>query len=240
MMEFVHVAVAVFSLLSVGHSAPVTSCESLTQPLQIQGRDQLLGKWIFIAESTDIPGGKVLTKMFVDSSWLNNTAADDSDGINSFQIQKMFGLCISLSYNLTIKNNALTTFQPFNGSATMLNTRCPDCVVFYSTNTIGRSTFRSLQILSRRSKVSAAELEEFKKQVECLNLTSPAILEPEKGFCPDPTLSQEIKTIDFTDHLKKLGSDDWNLIEKIFRSDGGIKTLINMISSAFAKLKLQR
>lgn len=41
MMEFVHVVLAVLSLLSVGHSAPATNCESLTQPLEIQGRDQV-------------------------------------------------------------------------------------------------------------------------------------------------------------------------------------------------------
>lgn len=40
-MGFIHVAVAVLSLLSGGQSAPVTSCENLIQPIQIQGRDQV-------------------------------------------------------------------------------------------------------------------------------------------------------------------------------------------------------
>lgn len=40
-MWFIHIVVAVLGLLSTGHSAPVTSCESLIQPIEIQGRDQV-------------------------------------------------------------------------------------------------------------------------------------------------------------------------------------------------------
>lgn len=40
-MGFVYVAVAALSLLSVGQSAPVTSCESLIQTVEIQGREQV-------------------------------------------------------------------------------------------------------------------------------------------------------------------------------------------------------
>ncbi len=40
-MAFIHVAVVVLSLLSAGQSAPVTGCESLIQPAEIQGRDQV-------------------------------------------------------------------------------------------------------------------------------------------------------------------------------------------------------
>ncbi len=42
MMRFIQVAVAVLSLFSVGRSAPVTSCESLIQPLEINGTEQVM------------------------------------------------------------------------------------------------------------------------------------------------------------------------------------------------------
>lgn len=40
-MGFIHVAVVALSLMSAGQSAPVTDCESLIQPAEIQGRDQV-------------------------------------------------------------------------------------------------------------------------------------------------------------------------------------------------------
>lgn len=110
-MKFIYVAV--LSLLSGGQSAPVQNCESLTEQLQIQVQDevrhlylasyiftcvqycigcnfllQVLGKWITIAESTDVPGSKVMTGMFVDSSWVELTATNQSDTIVFFQAQK--------------------------------------------------------------------------------------------------------------------------------------------------------
>lgn len=121
-MRCIHVAVVVFSLLSGGQSAPVTGCETLTQPIEIKGRDQvrnfhvtclyhslpacwslfvilcnwgrhrlfqLLGKWMFVAESTNIIGSKLLTKMFVESAWARISAANESDAITVFQAQKM-------------------------------------------------------------------------------------------------------------------------------------------------------
>lgn len=35
------IVVAVLGLLSTGHSAPVTSCETLIEPIEIQGRDEV-------------------------------------------------------------------------------------------------------------------------------------------------------------------------------------------------------
>ncbi|MEQ2167370.1 hypothetical protein GOODEAATRI_003532 [Goodea atripinnis] len=230
MMECVHVAVAVFSLLSLGQSAPATNCESLIQPIQINGRDQLLGRWTFIAESTDIPGSRVLSKMFMGNSWLSSTAATQENVITTSQNQKMFGLCFSLTYNMTLENNALVLVIPYPSTAFLLNTGCPDCMVVFTNYTIGRSLYKGLQLLSRRPKVSAAELEEYKKQVECLNLPAAAILDPENGFCPDPALSKDTKSIDLTSSFNSMGSDDMNLLDKILKSGNGVKLLNEMLS----------
>ncbi|XP_022614398.1 uncharacterized protein LOC111231542 isoform X2 [Seriola dumerili] len=194
MMGFLYVAVAVLSLLSVGQSAPVTDCESLVRPLEIQGRDKLLGKWMYIAESTNVTGSKLLTKMAVESSWGRITAANESDAIDHYQAQKMFGQCFTLRTKLTLRNSTLS--------------------------------------MGRRGKLSDAELQEFMKQVECLNLPSPAILDPEKGFCPDEFPSQETETIDLTDFMNDMGSEIVNLFDKIMSSGDGLETLIKLISSS--------
>ncbi|XP_076741114.1 uncharacterized protein LOC143419013 [Maylandia zebra] len=230
MMEFVHVAVAVLGLLSLGHSAPVTSCENLIQPLEIHG-NQLVGKWTQIAASTGIPGSKMLMKMLVVSAWMNTTAATEANKFNNLYIQKMMGKCFALKTTMTLVNNSLELNN--QSSAVLLNTGCPDCLVIFANDTIGRTTSK-LNLLSRRTKVSAAELEEFTKQAECLNLQPPAIMDSEKGFCPDPALSPGTNTIDLT--LSSITPDDFNPFEKLF-TESGMKTILDMVQSSLDLFK---
>ncbi|KAL3996372.1 neural Wiskott-Aldrich syndrome protein [Sarotherodon galilaeus] len=214
MMEFVHVAVAVLGLLSLGHSAPVTSCENLIQPREIHG-NQLVGKWTQIAVSLAIPGFNMLTKTVekvVETAWMNITAANEANTFDILYVQKTRDMCFTLKANMTLVNNSMV--HNYQYPTVLLNTGCPDCLVMYSNNTIGRTTFKALHLLSRRVKVSAAELEEFTKQTECLNLESPAILDSEKGFCPDPALAPGTKTTDLS--LSNIMPDDLNLSEKLF------------------------
>ncbi|XP_031141915.1 uncharacterized protein LOC116040573 isoform X5 [Sander lucioperca] len=199
MMNFIHVAVAVLSLLSIGQSAPVSSCESLIKPIEINGTEKLLGKWTYIAESTTIPASKLLTKMIVDSARVKMTAAEESDAINVFHSQKMFGRCFTLTTKMTLENSTLS--------------------------------------IGRRNKVTAAELEEFTKQVECLNLPAPAILDPEKGFCPDESHSQETEVVDLTNIMNDLGSEVFSHLDRIINSEGGMQALFKMISNGLAGLK---
>ncbi|AWP05717.1 Hypothetical protein SMAX5B_007501 [Scophthalmus maximus] len=236
-MGFVYVAVAALSLLSVGQSAPVTSCESLIQTVEIQGREQLLGKWTYLAESTNIIGSKLLTNMFVESVWGRLTAANESDAIDHYQVQKLFGRCFSLSTKLSLQNSTILMEGTYPSSATLLNTGCTDCLVIHSQYTIGGSAFTGLQLLSRRNKVSAAEREEFMKQVDCLNLPAPAFLDPEKDLCPDESPSQESQTIDLTSIKNDRESEVVNLLHNILNREGGLSTLIKLFSDNVAALK---
>ncbi|XP_034739172.1 uncharacterized protein LOC117951528 [Etheostoma cragini] len=237
MMSFIHVAVAVLSLLSSGQSAPVTSCESLIKPIEISGTEELLGKWTYIGESTNIPASKLLTKMFVESARVEITAADESGAINAFQSQKMFGRCFTLTTRMTLANHTLSIVQPFNGSEVLLTTGCPDCLASYINYDIGGRTYSGLQLLSKRNKVTAAELEEFTKQVECLNLPAPSILDPERGFCPDESHSQETEAVDLTNLINGLGTDVFSLFDRIINSQGGMQPLFKMIFNGLAGLK---
>ncbi|XP_059197230.1 uncharacterized protein LOC131977794 isoform X2 [Centropristis striata] len=217
-MKFIHVAVAVLSLLSVGQSAPVSSCESLIQPREINGTEQLLGTWTHIAEATNVPLSKFLTDLLLESSRVKVTAANESDTMNLFLSQKSLGRCFSFTYKATLEQNTLTSAHPLPLSAALLSTGCSDCNVFYTNFTIGGRTFNSVQLTSRRDKVAAAELEEFTKQVECLNLPAPAIMDPEKGFCSD-------EVTDLTQFLTDMGSDVQRLLDGIINSLGRIQTL---------------
>ncbi|KAM3624280.1 uncharacterized protein V6R79_021442 [Siganus canaliculatus] len=216
MMGFVHAALVVLCFLSGAHSVPVTKCENLTRPIQIQGREQLLGKWIHIAESTNLVGSKLLTKAFVDSSWMKFSAGKESDDLDAIQVQKMFGSCFTVTSKVTVVNSTLYTAQPMITTEVLLNTSCTDCIVVY---TVGDSVLKGVQLLSRRTHVTAAELEEFKKQVQCLNLPSPAILNPDKGLCPEQSLSQDTEVTDLTGVMENMGSEHLSLLDSLFNSD---------------------
>ncbi|XP_073323918.1 uncharacterized protein [Pagrus major] len=235
MMGFVHVAVAVLSLLSVGQSAPVNNCESLTKLIEIQS-DQLLGKWMVLAESTNIPGSKKLTKMFVESSWVKITASNESGVMDVFQSQKMFDTCFTISATMKLENGTLSMEKPAKASEVLLKTSCPDCLVISANYTMGQNTFGALQLLSKRAKVTAAELEEFAKQVECTGLPPPAFLDPEKGVCPDDSSSQETETTDLTDVMTDI-PEVFDQLQKLINTEGGMNELINIISSSVAAMK---
>ncbi|XP_007551737.1 uncharacterized protein LOC103137769 [Poecilia formosa] len=227
MMESLHVAVAVLSLLSLGQTAPTTNCESLTQRIQIPGRDQLLGRWNYIAESTDIVGAKQLLEMSKGTVWSNYVAATEENIMIGSMHLKTAGLCFSMTFNSTLENNTLTLTYPYSMTGFQLKTGCPDCKVLYSNITLGRSSHRGVQLLSRRPKVSAAELQEFKKQVECLNLPEAAILDPEQGFCPDPSLSKDSNSFDLTSFM---GAGNMKKIGEILQSGDAVETFSEMFS----------
>merc|ERR1712002_124903 len=192
---------------------------------------------MLIAESTNIPAVKLLTKMFMESAWAKITAANESDAISVFQAQKMFGRCFTVTSKMTLENNTLSMVRPFSVSEVPLSSGCPDCLVLLSNYIIGGSTYNGLQIMSRRSKVTAAEMEEFKKQVECLHLPPPAIMDPEKGFCPDDPTPQETETTNLTNAFNDMTSLDFSMLDMFINSNDGGKKLLKMLSSGIVGLK---
>ncbi|KAF0037485.1 hypothetical protein F2P81_010359 [Scophthalmus maximus] len=133
--------------------------------------------------------------------------------------------CLRMPSPIIINPNYEGTYP---SSATLLNTGCTDCLVIHSQYTIGGSAFTGLQLLSRRNKVSAAEREEFMKQVDCLNLPAPAFLDPEKDVCPEPPPFEEIDNINF--FIDGQRSDIENIMERILSSVGGTENFLKMIS----------
>ncbi|XP_060883543.1 uncharacterized protein LOC132954984 [Labrus mixtus] len=199
-MGFLHVSVAVLSLLCVGHTAPLTDCDSLVQPLEIQGPEQLLGKWMRVAVSSNNKKLEMAEKNFQDSAWMKLTADNESDVITLTTAVKMFGICLTSTTKLTVRNNTLLPVTtetlnagPLDKSAqmTLLKTGCSDCLLFHSEiNFLGRE-IGVLILMSKRQNVTAAEMEELQKQAACLNLRQPLSLNFDKGICPEP-LSPEL------------------------------------------------
>ncbi|XP_075887636.1 uncharacterized protein LOC142891743 [Nelusetta ayraudi] len=230
-MMFPAVAVTMLSLLSVGLSAPVIDCKNLTRPIEIENREQLLGKWTALAESTNMPGSQQLTKLLVGNSWVNVNVTNDVDVLEFVQYQKLMGACYSIRVNMTLANNTLSSGTPLMMRDTLLSTSCPDCLVVYAESPTTSSVLTGLQFLSKRRTVTDAEMEEFKKQVQCLGLPAPAVLNTETALCPEDSQSQETQTTDLTDTFKTMGDDIMRAMDEFLTSGSGIKDLIKLISS---------
>ncbi|XP_077379560.1 uncharacterized protein LOC144020203 isoform X2 [Festucalex cinctus] len=177
-MLFLILAVA---LLPAGLAAPVTDCGALTRQLQIESRKKFVGVWRYVAESTNMPRSKDLTKMLADNLWGKIYFANESDSFYVFQVKKILGLCHRIISKVTLVNNTLHMERPIPATEVLLTTSCPDCLLLLSNYTIGESAYRGMQLLTKRANVTSAEMEEFKRQAACLNLPSPSILDPDEG-----------------------------------------------------------
>ncbi|XP_047460165.1 uncharacterized protein LOC125019432 [Mugil cephalus] len=178
------VAVAVLlSVVSLGSSAPSSSCDSLLKPVIISKED-LLGRWLHIGSSSDIPGSRSLGHM-TDDLWFNISETTQSDVLNIIQAQRMSGECFTFVYNVTFENSTVTMEHPFYMKEVFLATDSPDSLVSYGKIFLGKNTFTSLYLSSRRRSVSPAAVEILKKQAECLRLPSPMMLSSTHEMCPD-------------------------------------------------------
>ncbi|KAM3623396.1 uncharacterized protein V6R79_010686 [Siganus canaliculatus] len=244
MLGFIHVAVVVLSLLSVGQTAPVTSCETLIQPLKINGREQLEGNWLHVAESTNSHQLELFTKKFQDSYWIKFTAANESDAVISTSSVKGFGVCISSMVTMILENNSLhprnATWNNFDQagvspgvvvSMKLLETSCSDCLLIHTKLQIMLAkTFSHLLLLGKTRNVSTDHLKDFEKQAECLNLRQPYSLKPEEEPCPEPP-AQDTEDLDlprvFVDGQM---TDVQNFPEKIFDYVGGRENITKLVA----------
>ncbi|XP_074486368.1 lipocalin-like [Sebastes fasciatus] len=175
--------VVLLSLLSLGRSAPLSSCDHLVKPITVSNED-MLGRWLYIGGSSDLPGSRSLGHLMT-SIWLDITATTQSNILNIIQTQKVYGKCSSLTYTVTFENSTMLIEQPFYLKEVYLTTNCSDCLVVHEELTSGKDTFTSFMLFSRRQSVSPDVVEAFKTQAECLKMLSPIMINTNNEICPD-------------------------------------------------------
>ncbi|CDQ67805.1 unnamed protein product [Oncorhynchus mykiss] len=140
---------------------------------------QILGKWIFIAESTEVPGGREYAAKEWITGWLQISPGLQNNTVKELQMINIGGKCISMTSEMTMENNTFTSTGPLPYSLTYLNT-CPDCLLVQQKLSLV-SKYSTLSIFSKRKELTSAEQEVFKKQVDCLNLPPAVFTNPQKG-----------------------------------------------------------
>ncbi|KAM9314825.1 uncharacterized protein KZ484_024519 [Pholidichthys leucotaenia] len=180
-MKFV---VVLLSLLSMGHSAPLTNnCDTLMKLISIN-TEEMLGKWLYIGGSSDIPGSRSLAHLLT-SAWLNITRTSQSNVLNLFQTQRIYGKCSSWKYDVKFENSTMLIEAPFYLREVYLDSGCSTCLLAYEEIISGRDTFTSLLLFSKSQSVSPEVEDTLKKQAECLKMPSPIMIEPNYEICPD-------------------------------------------------------
>ncbi len=180
---FAACAIAIFCLVSVSRSAPLT-CEDSVRPLDQLDPRHLEGRWALVAGSLSNPANLEFFKSR-DSSSINfsNTSATSSF-VYTPSIH-VGGKCHFESYIVSLENGVLAfdVRDQVNLTVTFLHTSCQDCVVMRFDNKL--KELQRLYLFSKRREVGQEEMDEFKAQLECLNMPLPVVMDSKKELCAE-------------------------------------------------------
>ncbi|XP_072239523.1 uncharacterized protein [Leuresthes tenuis] len=178
---FVVLSVTLLLLLPAGQSSPLT-CKELLQPLDQLDPHHVAGRWDLVAGSLSDPA---LLEFFKerDSSSIYFSNATATSNISYSTFVHIDGKCHDRTYNISLEVSTIVfdVRHQINLTLTMIHTPCADCVVMRFDNESKKA--ERLWLFSRRREVETKELEEFRAQVECLNMLPPAVMDPNKELC---------------------------------------------------------
>eukprot|EP00064_Thunnus_orientalis_P020454 superscaffoldBa00005632_g20589 len=172
----------VLCLMSVSRSAPL-DCENLLRSTDQLDLKHWEGKWVLIAGSfkdkvhEDLLKGKdSVTIDFHDSTFTQSDHHTDQ--------------CRYYSQNISVVGSGFGyKVGSFNITGTLVHTSCQDCMVFRLDYQAPVFTTTDFYLLSKRRQLEQKELEEFKSQVECLQMPAAHMMDPTKELCPEEASS---------------------------------------------------
>lgn len=87
------------------------------------------------------------------------------------------------SFNVTLEGSSFTYDgrDKSNISSSFVHTSCGDCLLMRMNVDSGKRIH--FYLFSRRRQLEQQEMEEFKAQVQCLNMPPPVVMDPEKPLC---------------------------------------------------------
>ncbi|XP_040892395.1 uncharacterized protein LOC121180812 [Toxotes jaculatrix] len=184
--------IVLLCLMSLSHSAPL-ACEDLVRPLDRLDRQHLEGRWILVAGSLSHP--PLIERLRRRDSSTVNFSNNTSDGTISFsRSTHLDNKCYYSSYNISLEGSSFTHDDV---NTTFIHTSCHDCILLSCD--VESAKRQHFYLFSRRREVDQREMEEFRAQVECLNMPPPVVMDPTKKLClgetaSDPVAQTEEKT----------------------------------------------
>ncbi|XP_075320471.1 uncharacterized protein LOC142379214 [Odontesthes bonariensis] len=169
-------------LMSLSHSAPL-ACEDLVRPLNQLDRHHLEGRRAMIAGSlSHLP---LIERLGLrDSATATFSSVINETSISFRRSMDLENKCHYGSYNISLEGSSFS-FDNGRVNTTFTHTSCHDCILLNFDVESGKR--RHFYLYSRRRQLEQEEMEEFRAQVECLNLPPPAVMDPTKKLCPEQT-----------------------------------------------------
>lgn len=177
-MFAVHVLL-LLSLAQMSHSS-LQTCGDLLRPLNQLHPQSLAGNWALVAGSlSHHPFLKLFSQReSATTSFSNNT---DSSTITLKRSMRAENNCYYQSYNISLEGSSFT-FDDGRVNATFVRTSCPDCILISFDVELGKRVH--FYLFSRRRQLEEEEMEEFRRQVGCLKMLPPVVMDPAKELCP--------------------------------------------------------
>ncbi|XP_078127252.1 uncharacterized protein LOC144531151 [Sander vitreus] len=197
---FTEGSIFLLCLVSVSRSAPL-GCEVLVRPLNQLDPHHLEGRWALVADSLSTP----ILENPTGSMTVYFSNSSETSVYSYTQGNRLDDQCFYLFYNFSIESSTFTHNLDdfFNLTGSFLYTSCPDCLVIRWV--LERETRASVDfyLFSRRRQLEQKEMEEFRAQVECLNMPPPAVMDPTKELCPKQTTSDPAAHTDAKTEVQK-------------------------------------
>lgn len=160
-------------------AAPLT-CEQLLQPLDRPDPHRLEGTWALVAGSISYPAAM---EHFRSRDSASASFSTNQTGITMTRTMSLNDRCNYMSINISLEGSSFS-FTGDDVSATFTRAPCHDCILMSFDVSSGKRLH--LYLYSRRRQLEEQELEEFRRQAECLQLPPPHVTDPTKELCPLP------------------------------------------------------
>ncbi|XP_072244176.1 uncharacterized protein [Leuresthes tenuis] len=196
----VQLCLALLALSSLT-AASDPGCDELTKPLE--DRSKVYGKWIFQVLASDSEEMLKAVKIS-NSSWMAiQSPVPGSSDYNIRFADRIDGKCEHGTANSTTSGNSMKVTFYFNsttyGHVGKFLETCPDCILWMDDEvTEGNGEpkkCKSLYLFTKTGKLDASQMEVFKKQAECLNITLDFYFPDTTDLCPEEKeAAEDVKT----------------------------------------------
>lgn len=167
------------------HAAPLT-CELLLRPVDHLDPHGLEGTWALVAGSiSHLP----FMENFRGRDSATTSFSTNQTGITMTRSMRLDDQCSYMSVNVSLEGGSFS-FRDNDVNATFTRAPCHDCMLMsFDVKSGERIHF---YLFSRRRQLEEQELQEFRRQVECLKMPPPHVMDPTKELCPqkNPTVTE--------------------------------------------------
>lgn len=109
-------------------------------------------------------------------------------GITMIRNMRLNDQCHYMSVNISLEGSSFS-FPDKDVNATFTRPPCRDCVLMSFDVQSGKRIH--FYLYSRRRQLEEQELEEFRRQAECLKIPPPHVMDPTKELCPQEAVGDQ-------------------------------------------------